>query len=1223
MPVKLTDEQRDAVVCRNREMLVSAAAGSGKTRVIVERIMSRITGPERRNIDDFLVITFTNAAAAELRDRFEREISSRISETPSDRHLKKQLSLLAKAQITTIDAFCLSVVREFNHLCDLSPSVSIVDGAEADLLRSEALENTLESLYEEIESNTDFAELASLLSASRDDRLLAGAVSDAYTKIQSHPFPDIWMEETIRVYENCPDDFGDTVWGNILLKEAVSTAEAAKRILETALDLLKDEPSLECKYAPALRDDIGVAEGFVSSAGNGWDAAVEAASAPLSRLAAAPRDCDPVLRDRIKSMREVWKKIYGTISESISEQSRVHIDEIRRILPAIRGLFAAVKRYEREYGRIKSSRNLVDFNDVSHAVIKLLCRRSGELTEPTEVAELIGGRYAEVLIDEFQDTNGIQTLIADMLTRGRNNLFMVGDVKQSIYRFRLAEPEIFISRYNTYKDYSDALGDGVPVRMILSKNFRSRPEVVDAVNSVFKKLMVGGFTQISYGEREKLHVGRVCAGDPADDGSGNDYETSYAPGGFNPEFMVIDIPEAEDDEEDSVGKLEAEAAYVAKRIRSMLDGGFQVEEDGIMRNLRPGDIAILLRSASSKASYFERALSANGIESCTERSGPIRTAELLALLSLLKVIDNAYQDIPLIGVMNLPIYRFTPDELTEIRSADRSASMYDAVRKSAGKGNEKCKALIESLSSFRTYAAENGIDRLIRHVYSVTGLPGIFSAMAGGAERRRNLMRLYEHAAKYVSSGRHGISGFINYIERTMENGTFGSDEAFGDDAVRIMTIHKSKGMEFPVVFICDISCKFNLDDTRKPVLIHPKYGIGLRILDQDRMYQYPTAVYTAISRKLREESLAEEMRILYVAMTRAKEKLIMTCALPGAAVKLQSILKNADGLGIERIRSADGPAKWLVPILASHPSGARLREISGSDYFSADEPGTWITDVITAGFSDEPETGREDDTAVQRLKEASGSSEVKASEELPPDVDELAVTIRERLDYRYPFAGLSQVPSKITATQLKGKAYESELTENAEVVSRPLSHLRRPRFAAGITGLTPAEKGTALHLAMQFADIMKCRDRESIEKEIGRLRESRILSGLQADAVDPEKILRFVESDLGKRVYAAKSVKREFKFSILDEAGRYYPDAPAGEKLLVQGVCDLFFEEDDGIVVVDFKSDKVSRSGLSAKAGEYRPQVELYAYALEKITGKTVKEKFLYFFSVDEAFRL
>lgn len=1219
MGIELTKEQKNAVFCRGRNALVAAAAGSGKTRVLVERVMSRISGNEPYNIDDFLIITFTRAAASELRDRLERDISKRIRENPSDRNLRRQLTLLPKAHITTIDSFCYSILSEFSYLCDTSGTVRIVEGTEAELLRTEALESAIESLYDEIGEHPDFASFAEALSASRDDRLIYSTVSDAYDKIQSHPFPDVWMEEILGFFENTPDKFEKTPWGEYLLKTAIEIASAGREALDRALRLLKDEPILAEKYQPILSGDMQQTEEFLRFAKVGWNEAFIASSKPVARLAAAPRNYnDPNFRDYIKSLRERWKQCWKSVGEMIAESGDIHLAEMKVLLPVVRGMFSAVKLFEEKYSALKSARGVMDFNDISHSVIKLLCNKENDSFATTEVAQKIGSRYVEVLIDEFQDTNELQNLLARMLTAGRRNLFMVGDVKQSIYRFRLAEPEIFQGYYSTYEDYGDDMEPGDPARIILSTNFRSRPEVIDSVNSIFSHLMIGGRTQIKYGAREYLYCGRTC----------ETYNKGESP--YTTEFCVIDVPKSNDAEEEDAENLEIEAEYVAQRIKEMLDSGFMIADGDKKRRVTCDDIVILLRSVASKVGYFERALNSKGIQATTERGGE-KTAELLAILSILAVIDNAYQDIPLVGMMTSPVCGFTHDELSELRATYRSGAIYDAVKAAAKSGNQKYKNFIQTLEGLREYSNDNGIDRLIWHIYSTTGLPAIYSAMAEGQSRRRNLLLLYEYAVEYEQEGRRGITGFINYIEKSLSNGTFSSDYSHRPGSVRIVTIHKSKGMEYPVVFLCGMAGEFNLTDTRSPVLVHPKAGIGLKILDRERLYQYPTAVYRAISERIREESLAEEMRILYVAMTRAKEKLILTCSFKDAEMKVASIINGSEVGNVQDIRSANGYSKWLLPIVANHPSGKVLREIAGTSGFSTSEPGEWCVRFINNLDSSESRENGEDIT--RHVNESKHASNAENVEETP----NLAETIESWLDYSYPHEELTIIPSKITPTQFKGKAFERELSEQGNLVVNTeaifsnfgadqkiegdLKHeilLRRPKFVSGLTGLTPTERGTALHLAMQFVDLFKCTDINTIENEVERLKTMEILSTEQAEAVDPEKILRFVESDLGRRMLVSRSVNREFKFSFLDDLRFYYPIEDSTDMVLVQGVCDLFFEEEDGLVIVDFKSDRIGSKMIGQRVDLYRPQINLYARALERITGKKVVEKHLYFFAHD-----
>ncbi len=1071
MAIVLSNEQHMAVKAAGRDILVSAAAGSGKTRVLVERVINRITGSEKRDIDDFLIITFTRAAAAEMKGRILSRLSEMLLEDPGNRHLHRQLSRGSRAHIMTIDSFCLDIVREFSHMCDVGPGFRIAEGAETELLMAEALENTLEKLYSDIDNNPGFATFAALMSADRDDRQLAAVIQQTSENIQSHPFPERWADEIKKEFSGEISDFATTIWGKEILDRANATIESAEKRMKVALEELREEPMLAAKYVETFEADVLQMERLKDAIAAGWDSAAKALEEPMAKLKSAPpRYHDPVFKDKIKGVRDSWRSMRSKLAERICEPESVHIGELKRVFPAVEGLFFAVFEYEKEYKRMKSSRGIVDFNDVSHMAIRLLCDECGE---PTEIARGIGDRFCEVMIDEFQDTNGIQDTIVRMLTKG--NMFMVGDVKQSIYRFRLAEPEIFLRKYHISEDFGENMPSLYPARILLSKNYRSRNEVIDAVNFVFEKLMIGGFTQIDYSGRERLTCGR-------DDERDGEHIS---------EFYVIDVPHGEEEEDDPV-KAEVEAGFVANRIHELLSSGFMIGSGESIRPAGYGDIAILLRSVAGKAAIYERILRQSGIPVQSQGSGMEQTTELFVIMSLLSVIDNPYQDVPLIAVLRSALYEFSPDELAEIRSAGRE-SMYEALVRAADMGNERAASFLDELGLMRTAAADMRVDQLIWYIYSKKNLPAIYSAMPGGAMRRKNLNLFFEHAQRYESGEYRGIFGFVSYMEKVFESGTFGGEEE-EQGKVRIMTVHKSKGLEFPIVFLCDIARKFNVEDTRKSVLVHPELGIGMRMFDADRMYRYPTAAYMAISDRIREESLAEEMRVLYVAMTRAEDKLIMTCAMPDAKKKIERMLLGGQTIDEELLKTADGPAKWLIPVMAQHPDGIKLREISRDPGFDAKAEGNMIIDVISDVHVEEESESRRDD---KNVPEEEG-------------YEELYREIEEKLRFKYDHLELSQIPSKLTATQMKGRDVDEEAAEGARLQARPVGRSARPRFVQQ-EGLTAAERGTALHVVMQFADYNACLDKESAQRELERLKRMKIISDTQAEAADLDKIIGFV----------------------------------------------------------------------------------------------------------------
>lgn len=1194
MAIDLTPEQHSAVYDRGRPLLVSAGAGSGKTRVLVERLMAYMQGPNPCNIDAFLIITFTKAAAGELRGRIEAELIERAAKEPENRHLSRQLGLVARANIQTIDSFCVGVLREFSHLCGVIPGFRIAEGPKAEVLREKALVEALEQFYEQVEHNPDFAAFAEFMSGSKGDRQLVEAILETYQKTRSHPFPDRWMEEIQRDYEVVEIDFARTVWGSALLERACSFVKSWMIRLEEARTLLASEPKLQEKYDATFAEDLALSGRFLRATAQGWDSVVEVAAENPVRMAAAPRNFEPAaFKDRIKSIRDEWKEQYQKICAFFEEESEVHLAVTKALLPAVRGLFGAVRLYREQYDRIKEAEGMIDFGDAAHRTVRLLCEEIDGVQKPSAVADLIGNRYVEVMIDEFQDTNQIQNLLAEMLTHRRNNLFTVGDVKQSIYKFRLAEPEIFLRRYERYPFIGEAAPDE-PAKINLSMNFRSRPEVTNGVNRVFETLMGGGFTQIRYGENERLVPGRIP-------------EAEEKPGDpeYRPEFFILNLEKGEEAEEESPSKLEAEAGFVARKIQEYLDRRLLIRDGKTVRPLSPGDIAILLRSTETKANFFRKALEELGIPAQCEQTKNRTPAELNCIFSLLTVIDNAFQDIPLVGAMTSPAFGFTPDDLARIRAGDPKAALFEAVQKAAEQGDEKTAQFLMALKEYRRINLDFGVSVMIRTLYRTTGLPEIYSAMPNGSARKENLRRVYENSAEFLTGGRGGLSGFVRMLEKALADGSFPLARSAAEEGVSIMTIHKSKGMEFPVVFLSDLSSKFNLSDAKSPVLVHPHAGVGMKWLDRELGALYPTATYQAIGQIIREESLAEEIRVLYVAMTRAKDKLVLTCALPQAHDRLGGLIRG--GCDLESLRMADGPAKWLIPIMASQPSAGELRSYAkGGEEYRPLPLEDWLVSLVELSQSPaKPVSPRESTYQME------GETCISAER---PDGHLWQDEIRRRVEYVYPYLALADIPAKLTATQLKGKRIDGEILEGASRRPNSPGNLASPRFMAEEKGLTPAERGTAIHLAMQYADLSRCETLSGAAGELSRLGTLRILSPEQVMAVDADTLYRFASSPLGQRALHNPTLKREFKFSLLDSCARYYPDLPQEEQLLLQGVIDLYFEENGVITLVDFKSDRVPYGMEQARAEQYRPQIDTYTGAIERITGKIVAERVLFF---------
>ena len=921
----------------------------------------------------------------------------------------------------------------------------------------------------------------------------------------------------------------------------------------------------------------------------GWDAA--RAALPIPFPAAGRKkivDC-PDAAEQVKAIRSTCKKRMEKLGEWFEDCGADLLEDLRAVHPAVRGLFALVKDFEGAYAAEKARRGMVDFADLEHMAVRLLV---GEDGAPTELARQWSARYDEIMVDEYQDTNEVQNAIFTALSREGRNLFLVGDVKQSIYRFRLADPTIFLGKYRAFADYTRA-AEGEERRLILSRNFRSRPEVLEGANFVFRSVMSADFGEMDYTADEALYPGAPFPPD----------------GRYAVELDAVDAS-AEGEEEKTARDL-IEARFAAKRIRALVDGGFPISDgEGGERPVRPADIVILLRSPNTVLHHYARALGERDIPWEAEGGGDFFAAtEVNVALSLLQIVDNPRQDVPLISVLRSPVYGFSADRL-ELRAASPDTDFYAAL---AADGGEDSRAFLAELDELRFGAGELSSHELLWQLYDRTNLLGVFGAMERGEERQSNLLTLAELARRFEGAGHKGLFGFLSYLTRLRENGAKLALPAPGREGggVRILSIHKSKGLEFPVVLLCGLARRLNREDMSRPILFHPKLGVGPKRLDVERGMEYPTLARRAVARKLELEMMAEELRLLYVAMTRAKEKLILSVALTGGARDLEKLAPDAAcPVEPQVLAGCQSVGQWvLLPALA-RPDGEVLRRAAGVQVPvpAADFGPAWdIRFVDGAEFQAEPE-----ESAISPSGPPDG-------EMISAGAGEETAALAARLAWHYPHGAEVELPSKLTATQLKGRALDEEAAEAAVRPPRPI-RLGRPRFAAEEFGLTPAQKGTALHLVMQYIDFERTERVEQVRAEIARLVERAFLTPQQGEAVDPAKIAAFFASPLGRELMASTSLRREFKFSILVPAADYYPQAGAEEQVLLQGVVDCCFETLEGITVVDFKTDRVDRRSVAARAEEYRPQLAAYSRALEEITGKPVIRRCLWFFALDQA---
>lgn len=1187
MPFPLTEEQCRVVENRGGELLVSAAAGSGKTRVLVERLLDRVTR-EGLDIDDFLVITYTRAAAAELRERIAQELNLRLAQAPNDRHLRRQTTLVYKAQISTIHSFCSALLRESGHLIGLDPDFRLCDEGEGHVLMTRVLGDTLDRQYENLDPRGDFAALVDTMAAGRDDSALEQIVLDVFGRIQSHPDPRRWLQEQKEAWAlEGIADVGETPWGKLLLEDARRQARYCHERLCQALSLCDGDEVLSVNYAPSLSASIQGVELLLDGIGRGWDAA--SACLPVDFPAAGRKKGvqDQNAAQRMKNIRARCKKELDKLSEILEGDSGQLMEDLALAAPAVRGLTDLVILFQNNYQKEKERRGILDFSDLEHLSVRLLIDPGTGAATP--LAQYWSGRFAEVMVDEYQDTNQVQNAIFTAVSGGGRRLFMVGDVKQSIYRFRLADPTIFLGKYLRFPPW-DRAGEGEPRTIVLSRNFRSRAQVLEGCNDLFKSIMSTELGELDYTEDQALVPGAAFP----------EMERPV-------ELALLDLSGTGEDGGERADKNLLEARWAAARIRQMLEEGMLIGPEGEQRRLEPSDVMILLRSPGNVLHHYIRALNEQGIPWTAEGGGDIfASTEVNVALSILQIVDNPRQDVALIAALRSPVYGFSGDKLARLR-AGADGDFYCALVQAAERGDEECRSFLEELEQLRFGAGDRTCCQLIWHIYEKTNMLGLFGAMDGGETRQNNLLALYSLAGQLEESGCRSLFQFLLRLDRLRQLGSKLPAPAPGQGGgVSIMSIHRSKGLEKPVVVLCGLSRRLNREDMMRPVLFHPQLGIGPRGLDRERMVEYPTLARKAVGRKLEREMMAEELRLLYVAMTRAREKLILSISMTEGLKVLERLGEDLavppSPMALEKQQSVGG---WVLLHALTRPEAAFLRALAGLPDVQAEGLGpAWKLELvdgrtlldrpeIAGRFADREEEGGEEDSALL-----------------------------DRLRWSYPGLAGADIPSKLTATQIKGRALDQETWEEAAglAVREETVDIRRPEFIAREKGLTPSQRGTALHLAMQYLTLRSDHTPQTVAEEISRLVSGGFLTELQGQAAVPARLAAFFASPLGKAMAAAEKCRREFKFSVLVSAAEYYEEALPGEQVLLQGVIDAWFEAGGEVTVVDFKSDRVTPDVQKNRAQEYRPQLQAYSRALEEITGKQVSHRILWFFATDSA---
>ncbi len=1223
---KWTEEQLKAIETRRCNLLIAAAAGSGKTAVLVERIIRIITNEESPvDIDRLLVVTFTSAAASEMRERIASAITKALEKSPNSKNLQKQLTLLSRANITTMHSFCLDVIKNNFHIIDLDPAFRILDETEGMLLRSEVLEELFEDKYEN--DDKEFLDLVEAYSDSKSDDKLKDIVLDLYKFSMSGPWPQRWLRDKSEEFNiGTIEELDKSSWMKVFIENLVIELQGLISMEEKALELCEETSGLE-PYIDTFRDDITMLQMIYEHLGAGVvEIYNRLSSASFSKLKTVRKAnvSDENVQSRVKAIRDdVKKKINKLRDEIFSMTPDEMLHSVKSSYPYMKTLSNLVIEFQDKFSNAKKERGALDFNDLEHLCLKILT------SENSGVADNFKEYFDEVLVDEYQDSNAVQEAIIDLVSRKYSddpNVFMVGDVKQSIYRFRQAKPELFLEKYNTYSKEQ-----GKNVKIQLYKNFRSRDEVIKGVNYIFKEIMSRVVGELEYTDEEALNLGASYK-DAEDD--------NYVVGG-KIELNILDKStevgeEILIEEEEDLGAINLEARIVANRIKELLsnkDGKvFKVLDKGTgeYRPVTYKDIVILLRATKNWSEVFLDELGAEGIPVYADTgSGYFESIEIRTIMSLLKVIDNPMQDIPLIAVLRSPIMSFSAEDLTNIRLVDKDKYLYENIISISNEEFdcekeliEKCNIFLERLNVWRKKSIYTPIDEFIWYLYTDTAYYGYVGAMPNGVLRQANLRILFQRAKQYEQTSFKGLFNFINFINKLRKSsGDMGSAKVLGEneDVVRIMSIHKSKGLEFPVVFVCGSGKQFNLMDLNNNILYHEELGFGPELVDLDKRVSYPTLPKEAIKQRIRLETLSEEVRILYVAFTRAKEKLIITGAVNGLE---KWITKCCNAAALDRdiilpseVLKGKSYLDWIGMAICKHRDGESLRELVGANDISIkDDLSTWSVKTWTKS-----------DLIVD--KKNSDVDEINEENLLINfDCSSVDNEIERRLDFRYKFRESTLIKSNFSVSELKKKNFEQvPVIDTEELFKEDICNIK-PKFLQEERGLTAAEKGTAMHFVMQKVDLSRVSTIEEIKVQLKELVDRELLSKEEYKVISPYKVKKFFISKLGERMLSAHNrgdiVYRELPFYTEIDVHRIDPDLPKeveGDKVRLQGVIDSFFYEDNEVILLDYKTDYVEQGNEEELINKYRMQIQYYKEALEKITKTKIKECYLYSFYLEK----
>ncbi|WP_418626816.1 helicase-exonuclease AddAB subunit AddA [Anaerosinus sp.] len=1223
-------EQLAAIYTYDKNILVAAAAGSGKTSVLVTRIIERILDEAQDfSVDKVLVVTFTKAAAAEMRQRISMALEKELAKNPQSHHLKRQQMLLNSASITTIDSFCQSIVKQNFHRLNLDPKFRIANEGELTLLQYEMIEDLFETKYANLENEPAFRLFIDHYGKKHQDDALYAMLLDIYQFSRSNPNPTAWLEQLKDAFVFTEETaIWQSPWGQALREKVSADLARCKELIEASIRLAED--AMFTAYDKTLAADQAYIDEFIIAFETSWQKIDECiAKNSFGRLANAPKDADEEVKDALKKNRETYKAIITQLCEKFFYADFAAIrQEFLTIQPVAAAIVELVKEFGARFAKAKQEKSIVDFYDLEHFCLDLLQETvDGELV-PSAVANALQAKYQEVMIDEYQDTNGLQEAILQLIKRGRQaNLFMVGDVKQSIYRFRLAEPELFNQKYQTYPTRGDSY-----TLIKLSNNYRSREAIIDAVNFIFAQVMTLKATELDYRGAELIAQADypVCEG------------KSFA----EPvELNFIDCVKSDAGEEnegaqdEDMSTFALESEWIATRIEQLMQEGYQVydKDRGGYRPLMLRDIVILLRAVKGKSDILLETLRNHNIPAYAELSaGYFAAIEVQIMLALLAIIDNPRQDIELAAVLYSPMVALTTEELSFIRLAEENVDLWDALltycKKNHDKLADKLKEFVERLEKWRNASAHKSVPELIWQLFNDTGYYDYVGSMEGGLLRQANLRMLYDRAGEYEATNFRGLFRFLRFIEKMRAKETdlsVARTLSESENVVRVMSIHKSKGLEFPVVFLADLGKQFNMRDKNKTMLLHKKLGLGISITSGGdtalARLRYPGVLRNIIAREMENESKAEELRVLYVAMTRAREKLILVGAVKELAKKAakwcEAITTKTQELPQDTILSAKTFLDWLAPSLLRHESGEVLRRYSGYEGYVAnpmwDAKGEWRIQIIQAGdlLSSEPALTEVNAEFLQKIKEKA---------ELPASIQKEAV--EAILNWQYPYQDAIDKPAKLSVTEMKRRFDNIEQDEFGQNMlmgeAKETKTFTRPRFKQELKELTGAEYGTLMHNVMQHLPLDIKSTQSAVRLNLEKMVEKEIILPEQLSMINLYGLTSFLKSDLAKRMKESQKVRRELPFSIMLDAGEIYDTMQSGnEKIFVQGVIDVLFDEGDKLILLDYKTDKADEEERIRNRHAF--QLNLYAKAIEKIFKKKVSEKYLYLFSMGKVIRV